>query len=129
MGVKFIKPEELGIEISKIVSEYTEDVSNAIAKEIDDTAKLVLKDVKANAPRKRPKYYQGFRIKKDDSLGSVSRTIHNSTHPGLVHLLEKGHGLKNGGRSDAKPHLAPAYDKHVPQMERKIESIIKKGGK
>jgi len=129
VGVKFIKPEELGIELSKIVSEYTGDVSEAIEKEIDSTAKLVLKEVKATAPRDRPEYYEGFRIKKEDSLGSVARIVHNKTHPGLVHLLEKGHVLRGGGRVSAIPHLVPAYDKFAPQMEKNIENIIKKGGK
>jgi len=45
-----------------------------------------------------------------------------------VHLLEFGHAKKNGGRVAARPHLRPAYDRHVPEMEKRIKKIIKNGG-
>lgn len=129
MGVKFISPDELGAEIAKIISEYTEDVSQAIENEIDSTAKEVRKEVRAMAPRNRPEYYKGFSIRTDRSRGQVSKIIYNKTYPGLVHLLELGHAKRGGkGRVDERPHLRPAYDKHVPAMEKRIEDIIKNGG-
>ena len=129
MGNKFISPENMGIEISKLVEEYTTEVSEAIGKEIDKTAKLVLKDIRATAPQKTGKYAKGFTIKKEDTLGSVSRIIYNKSKPGLVHLLELGHGMRGGGRVSAKPHLRPSYDKNASQLENNIVNIIKKGGK
>lgn len=129
MAVKFINPEELGAEIANTIANYTEEVAKAIEQEVDRTAKNVLEDIKKNAPRDRPKYYKGFKIKKVDRAGSVSRIIHNATHPGLVHLIEFGHSKRGGGgRVEGKPHVRPAYDKHVPAMERNIERIIKDGG-
>lgn len=124
-----IKLEELGTELSKIVEEYTEEVSKAIEKEVDSTAKKMRSEVKTTAPKKTGKYAEGFSVKKDDSLGVTSRIIYNRTKPGLVHLLELGHSMRGGGRVSARPHLRPTYDKLVPQMEKNIENIIKKGGK
>lgn len=129
MGVKFIKPDELGMEISRIISEYTEDVKMAIDEEVDETAKEVLKELRATSPKLTGKYSKGFTIKKDDTRGSTGRIIYNKTKPGLVHLLELGHAKRGGkGRVRAIPHLRPAYDKHVPAMEKRIEDIIKNGG-
>lgn len=128
--VKFIKPDELGIELSKIISEYTEEVRAAIDEEVDTTAKKVLDEIKATSPKKTGKYRKGFKIKKNDAKGSTGRIIYNKDRPGLVHLLELGHAKKGGkGRVSAQPHLRPAYDKYVPRMEKNIENIIMKGGK
>lgn len=118
----------MGIEISAMIKDYTSEVSEAIEKEVDSTAKETLKEVKATAPRDRPKYYKGFALKTDKSGGQVVKVIYNKTHPGLVHLLEIGHAKVGGDRVDERPHLRPAYDKYAPRLEKNIERIIKNGG-
>lgn len=130
MGKVFVKPEELGLEIANIISEYTEEVAKGIDKEIGDTAKKVKDEIqKSGAWKDRTgKYRKGFAIKKEDRKGETVRIIYNKNKPGLVHLLELGHAKRGGGRVAARPHMQPAYDKHVPQMERNIENIIKNGG-
>ena len=134
MSIKFISAEELGVELEKMVSEYTEDVQEAIEDEIDKTAELMLKDIRGStAWTDRTKgakgYRKGFKVKKGDKFGYATRTIYNKNKPGLVHLLELGHAKAKGGRVSARPHLRLAFDKHAPQMEKNIEEIIKKGGK
>lgn len=129
MGRKFIKAEEMGVEISNLISDYTKEVGEAIEKEVDSTAKEMLKEIKATAPKKTGKYAKGFKIKKENIGGSTTRIIYNKDKPGLVHLLELGHGKRGGGRVSARPHLRPAYDKYAPKMEREIERIIRNGGK
>lgn len=52
MGTKFINPEELGVEIAKAISEYTEDVSLAIEEEIDLTANKMKDEIVSTAPKK-----------------------------------------------------------------------------
>lgn len=133
MSVKFISPGELGAEIANAVKEYTEYVTKGIEKEVNATAKLILADTKALAPKKYGTYEGGFAIKKERRQGEVVNTIYNKKRPGLVHLLEFGHAVSNqygktSGRADARPHLVPAYNKHADTMVRKIEGIIKRGG-
>lgn len=130
MGTKFISPDELGVEIANIISEYTEDVASAVEEEVDDTAKKVKDDVQKSGAWKdiSGKYRKGWAIKKEDRKGETVRIIYNKNKPGLPHLLELGHAKRGGGRVAARPHMQPAYDKHVPQMERNIENIIKNGG-
>src|SRR5690625_2607841 len=130
MGVRFISPEELGVEIAKIISEYTEEVGKAIEEEIDDTTKKVKDEIVLKSPKLTGKYAKGWKIKKDNGKGKANRIIYNKDKPGLVHLLELGHVKRGGkGRVVGRPHLRPAYDKHVPVMEKRIEDIIRRGGK
>lgn len=130
MGVKFIKPEEMGIEIAQALKDYTDEVKKAIEDEIEATSKEIREDVERFAPKKTGKYSEGFAIKKVSSMGETKRIIYNKAKPGLTHLLEVGHMKSNKkGKVDGRPHLRPAYDKHVPKMEKRIQRIIETGGK
>ena len=124
-----ISPDNLTVELSKLLQNYTQDVSIAIEEEIDKTAKLVLDEVKRTSPVKTGKYKKGWKIKKEDRKGEVVRIIYNKDKGSIVHLLELGHAKRGGGRVSERPHMRPAYDKYVPQMEKNIETIIKNGGK
>lgn len=131
MGKRFIDIDEMGLEIANAISDYTEDVTKAIEDEIDNTAKDVKEEIQNSTAWKdrTTKYRKGWTIKKENRDGETVRIIYNKNKPGLVHLLEIGHAKRGGGRVSARPHLQPAYDKHVPKMETNIERIIKKGGK
>ena len=45
----------------------------------------------------------------------------------LTHLLEFGHCLRNGGRTRAMPHITPAEEKGIEQLEKQIERSIRNG--
>jgi mRNA-degrading endonuclease RelE of RelBE toxin-antitoxin system len=127
---KTIAPEDLGIEIAKVISEYTEEVAEAVEKEVDETAKNIKEEIqKSSAWKDRTgEYRKGWTIKKENRKGETVRIIYNKDKPGLIHLLEFGHVKRGGGRVAGRPHVQPAYEKYVPQMEQNIEDIIKKGG-
>lgn len=125
---KIVTIDQLATEITRAVAQYNDDVASAIEKEVDDTAKAVQADIKANSPVRTGEYRKGWARKKSKSGGSVTQTIYNKNKPQLTHLLEYGHAKRGGGRVEGKPHIEPAYDKHVPAMERRIEQIIKDGG-
>jgi hypothetical protein len=56
----------------------------------------------------------------------ASAVIYNEKYPGLVHLLEKGHALRNGGRTAAKPHVAPVQEWMNEELRKRIKEAIKK---
>lgn len=123
-----ISISQLANEIVKAVQEYTEDVSLAIEKEVEATAKEVLEEVRRTAPRKTGGYVKGFKITKQSRSGHKRCVVWNRTDPTRVHLLEYGHAKVNGGRVQGQPHLGPAHDKFVPGLMNKIKQIIKRGG-
>lgn len=125
---KTVSVDGLAKEIALAVQQYTEDVSKAIENEVNETAKKVRKDAADNSPVDTGGYKKGWARKKSSKGGQIKYTIYNKEKPFLVHLLEFGHAKVNGGRVPAIPHLRPAYDRHVPEMERRIKKIIKNGG-
>ena len=120
--------DNLAGQITTTIRQYTEEVSEAIERELDNTSKAVLDDIKANSPVKTGKYKAGWKRKKESLGGSIKYTIHNKNKPGLAHLLEFGHAKAGGGRVADKPHIRPAYDRHVSTMEDRIKRIIQSGG-
>ena len=54
---------------------------------------------------------------------SVSVTVYNKKHYRLTHLLEKGHALRDCGRSRAFEHIAPAEE----QAEKVFLEKVRKG--
>lgn len=123
-----ISINNLATEIVLAVKEYTEDVTEAIEKELDSTSKIVLSDIQAGSPVKTGRYRKGWKRKKESEGGTIKYIIYNKDRPFLAHLLEFGHAKVNGGRVSGKPHIRPSYDAHVPAMQERIEKIIQKGG-
>lgn len=125
-----IKIDQLANEITKTIKAYTEDVSEAVSREVDKIADDVLKEVKTNHPYKDRSgdYTKGFKKTKRDAPGRTRRIIWNKKHYRRVHLLEFGHAKRGGGRVPAYPHLRPAYDKYTPHLMNNIKKIIRNGG-
>lgn len=120
--------DQLAVEITQAIAEYTDDVVQAIEVEVETTAKAVQADIKADSPRRTGEYAKGWTRKKEKQQGAISYTIYNKNKPTLTHLLEYGYAKRGGGRVEGKPHIEPAVDRHIPAMERRIEEIIKRGG-
>jgi hypothetical protein len=127
-----VKVSNLSKAIAEEVKIYTDEVTKAVDKKLDETAEQVLTEVKSNHPYedRDGEYSNGFAITKEErGFGESVRIIWNKEHYRRVHLLEFGHVDRSGeNRVPAYPHLVPAYDKYVPKMAREIRKVIKIGG-
>ena len=120
--------DRLADELVSAIKEYTEDVEIGVRKAVDKTARAVLKEAQALAPKRTGEYAKTFTITKDDEYGVTRRIIWNKKHYRRVHLLEFGHAKVNGGRVRAYPHLRPAYDKYGAALPAELRRIIQNGG-
>lgn len=110
--------------LSKAVMDGLEEYAGAVADDIKAAAKRVAddcaKELKATSPVKTGKYAKGWKVKKAFENGVMARyTVYNATDYQLTHLLEKGHAKRTGGRTAAIPHIAPAEQKAIEEMEKK----------
>ena len=93
-----MKFDGLTIELERTLSEYSEEENEKLRKCLKKAALNCKADLKNTTPRSSSNdkhLADGWRIKKNESRGSCEYTIYNVTKPGLTHLLEKGHLIKN----------------------------------
>ena len=110
---------DIADEISKALSEYSEEVAEnleVIKKKVaEDTVELL----KRTSPRgRRGKYAKGWRLKKE----GTGYYIYNATDYRLTHLLERGHAKADGGRTKAQPHIAQAEREAIEKIGVRIQT-------
>jgi hypothetical protein len=113
------------------LTEYTEEVSEAIEKAADKRAKEAVQKLKETSPKssKDHKHYaDGWTVKKQKSGGSLTVTIYNRKKPHLTHLLEFGYIKTSGQRVKGRSHIEPVQEQLNRQFEADCEKIIKNGG-
>lgn len=123
--------EDLSKAVAAVLSEYEESVVETVQRVTNELAKDGLSKVKAASPvsGKSPKssaYRSGWSKKVITNRLGASAIIYNGKYPGLVHLLEKGHALRNGGRSRAQPHVAPVQEWMSTELQKRIEEAIQR---
>ncbi len=133
---KTIPVDQLASTIMEGLEEYADLINEDMKADVKKAAETVKKEVKANAPvhsddypnrkRKPGTYKKSWRQKITKESGNVLEITVYSSQPGLTHLLEKGHAKRGGGRTRAFPHIAPAEQKGIDQLERDIERDIRK---
>ena len=117
--------DNLATEIMKGLTEYknlaTADMKMAVRK----AGKSVKKDIQANAPKKTGAYSKSWTVKTTkETSESLELTVHSPKKYQLAHLLEKGHAKRGGGRTKATPHIAPAEEKAVKDLEADIKRAL-----
>ena len=125
---KTIKPDELTDEIMKGLEEYRDLSTDSMKESVEKVAKKVKKDIQSAAPVRTGKYKKSWKVTKtDENNERLVMTVHAGRSQ-LTHLLEHGHAKRGGGRVRAIPHIAPAEEEGVKELEEDIRSALEKGG-
>lgn len=117
---------ELAEELEKLITKYNDDVAEVTKKAAEEVANVTVDKLQARSPKDRPEYYSGWKTKyTGTSKTAPAYTVYNATHPGLTHVLEKGHVDANqfgstGKRTKAQKHIAPAEREGVNDFYREI---------
>ena len=107
-------------QLNQILTGLQTDVQDALEKASKETAKEGVQKLKQNAPKRTGKYASGWgQSKRDDAI-----VIHNKKRPGLTHLLEKGHALRNGGRSKPIKHIKSVEEAVLKELENRIKNEL-----
>ena len=107
--------------------EYAElavDVMKDCVKKAGDTVK---KETQASAPVRSGKYKKSWAVKRQrETSNTLEVVVHSRNRYQLTHLLEKGHAKRGGGRVRAIPHIAPAEEKGIRELEEGIKRGLSK---
>ena len=110
------------------LKEYADLATDTVKDAVKDVSKTVKKEIQANAPKRTGRYKKSWTVKKtgEDSK-SLQVTVHSKNRYQIAHLLEHGHAKRGGGRVAARPHIAPAEENGIRQLEEEIERGIRNG--
>lgn len=136
---KSIKLDALSSEIMNLMREYAGETAEDVKSEIDKVAKDTVNEVKKKAPVRKDVGERKYKSGKSYKPGSyrkswTSRTVEESAlkkvrvvYAGqyqLTHLLEKGHAKRGGGRVSGIPHIAPAEQMAIKELENGLKARL-----
>ena len=123
-----IRIDDLAREVMKGLDEYADVTTEQVKKAVRKAGNTVRREIQENAPKNTGDYAKGWAVKKvRESSHTLELVVHSKNSYQLTHLLEFGHALRNGERIRAMPHIAPAEEKGIEQLEKQIERSIRNG--
>lgn len=118
--------DEMADAINEGLKEYATLASTEVKKAVRKSAKTVKDQISANAPSRTGAYKGSWVVtKQSESSQSLQMVVHSKNRYQLAHLLEKGHAKRGGGRVAARPHIAPAEQAGIDQLQSLIEKALK----
>lgn len=107
--------------LNDILQKYGEEVQDLVFATLDQVAKDTVKEVKSNSPERTGRYKKGWsKTTIDKDWKGITVTVYNKTLPGLTHLLNDGHALRKGGRTNGDHHIDMAED----YAQERLEEIV-----
>ena len=118
-------------ELAEILEEYHGELDDAIETVFSDVARETKAMLKSTSPRTEgggKHYANGWAV--NINKRSKTTTVYNKTKPGLTHLLENGHQVRNQYGTyqplSGTPHIKPAEEWANAQIERRIMEVLNK---
>ncbi len=114
--------DQMASAIMESLQDYADTAADEMKEAVKDAGKTVKKEIQANAPVETGAYKKSWTVKTvRETSQSLELVVHSKNRYQLAHLLEHGHALRNGGRARAFPHIAPAEEKGIRELEEKLE--------
>lgn len=125
MSTKKVSVDEMADAIMSGMTEYAALATTEMKAVVKTVATSVKKEISANAPADTGAYKKSWATKKvSEDDHSLYMTVYSKNRYSLAHLLEKGHANRNGGRTRAIPHIAPAEQNGIEELETKIKQAL-----
>lgn len=128
------KPIDIEKEVSKIALSYNDSIKDGVKKALDKISKNTADEVNKRAAqlfksrsRGRKAYSSSWTTESLKGKSGENTVYVKSNKYRLPHLLEYSHkvGRYLRGRYVGRPHIAPAEEKAIKDLEAEIERVIK----
>jgi hypothetical protein len=128
-----VKSDALAELIAEYMSNYTQAVTDEMKKAVDKVSKEANEEIKKHINFKQitGKYVKSFRVKTSFESRLNKRNtwyVANGQHR-LTHLLENGHALWQGGRSEAYPHIKFGEELAKKRMEELSKEAVERANR
>ena len=127
MGKQSVSIDGLADAVMAGLHEYAELAASDVKKAVRRAGNTVRKDINNSAPVRTGRYAKSWRTTvTQETSNSLSVMVYSPDRYMLAHLLEYGHAKRGGGRVQAIPHIAPAEEHGLRQLEQEIERALQK---
>lgn len=119
-----MRGETITIQVEHLLDEYSKELENAADKAASGVASAAANKLKKHSPRGKGKrhYAEGWKKKR---VQKGEYIVHNTTKPGLTHLLNNGHAKSGGkGRVEGDNHIGEVSDWAEQEFVRRMEKSI-----
>ena len=124
MSTTKISVDQLADAVNDALEEYSKLADETMRKAVTDAGKTVRNSIKERAPVKSGKYAKSWSVKNTKMNAHVLEvTVYSRNRYQLAHLLEHGHAKRNGGRTKAIPHIEPAEQKAIKELQKAVERL------
>lgn len=109
-------------QLNAILDDFMEREDDRLYKCIGQAAKMAKREVVANAPG--DDYKRGWTVRTTKRKGSITSIVHNKDKPGLTHLLEHSHVIKNQYGTYGRTSPGHGQVEHIGKAEEKAEAYL-----
>ena len=125
MSNKTVSVDQMAEAIMEGLQEYNDLAAEKVKKAVKSSAKLVKDEINASAPVRTGRYAKSWRTKTmKETNESLEITVYSPSRYMIAHLLENGHAKRGGGRVRAIPHIKPAEEMGIEQLESDITRAL-----
>lgn len=123
---KTVSIEEMAQAINEGLAEYANLATDKVKRAVKRSANTVRSEIQTHAPVNTGKYKESWKVtKQSETSENLTMVVHSKNRYQLTHLLEHGHAKRNGGRVAARPHIAPAEEAGVKELESRLKEALK----
>ena len=122
---KNIRVDQLAETVTEMMNEYRDLAVDEMKKSVKAAGKTVKEDINDSAPVRTGKYAKSWtsKVTAENSV-SLEVTVYSPSRYMLAHLLENGHAKRGGGRVRAIPHIKPAEEHGIEQLENDLAKAL-----
>ena len=126
MSNKTVSVEQLANAVNEALSEYAKASSDGVKMAVRKAGKTVKEDINSSAPVRTGRYAKSWKTKvMAESSQGMELIVYSPSRYMLAHLLEHGHAKRGGGRVRAIPHIKPAEEHGIDQLQTDIERVLR----
>ena len=108
------------------LQEYADLAAEDMKAAVRKAGNAAKKDIETNAPERTGAYKKSWAVRTvRENASAMEVVVYSRNRYQLAHLLEFGHALRQGGRTRAFPHIAPAEERAAEMLVREVEAALK----
>jgi hypothetical protein len=121
-----VSVDQMAAAIQEELDKYRDLAADGVKKAVKRAGKTVKEEINDSAPVRTGRYAKSWTARvTGETSQSIELVVYSPSRYMIAHLLEHGHAKRGGGRVRAIPHIAPAEEHGISQLENDIEKALK----